>query len=108
MAVLYILQLRGDADDIAARVAAVDDDAWRILHEHGFVGETLGRTDDGIIIAEVWESPEGHDDGLAHPVVAAEFEEVARRQTGVVGLPDRRLLRIRQTQAGPVAPPETL
>jgi len=76
VALLYILRLCGDADEVAARVAAVSDEAWRVMQEHGFVGETLGRMDDGIVIAEVWESADGHRAGLGHPVVVAEFERV--------------------------------
>jgi hypothetical protein len=76
MANLYVLRIAGDADDIAARVAGVSEEAWAIIADHGFVGETLGRTPDGVVVAEVWESDQGFRDALAHPVVAAEFERV--------------------------------
>jgi len=85
MTVLYILRLDGDADEIAAKVADVSDEAWSILADHGFVGETLGRTDEGVVIAEVWKSPDGYRDGIAHPVVQSEFARVAMPQVHVQG-----------------------
>jgi hypothetical protein len=73
---LYILRIAGDADEIAAKVNDVGDAAWEIINASGFVGETLGRTETGVVVAEVWESDEGFQQAMAHPVVAAEFARV--------------------------------
>jgi hypothetical protein len=85
MSVLYVLRIAGDANEIAAKVADVSEEAWAIIREHGFVGETLGRTADGVIVSEVWETDQGYRDALAHPTVAAEFARVALPPVEVEG-----------------------
>lgn len=76
MSVLYTLRIAGDPDEILTKVSSLSEEAWDIVKEHGFVGETIGRTDEGILIAEVWESHEGFQAGMGDPVVVAEFERL--------------------------------
>jgi hypothetical protein len=85
VAVLYTLKLRGDPREILEKVSSVSDEVWEIVTGHGFVGETVGRTDDGVVIAEVWETHEGFQAGMSHPEVAAEFQRLAMPAPEVSG-----------------------
>jgi hypothetical protein len=83
--VLYTLSIAGDPDDIVSKVERLSDEAWGIVADHGFIGETIGRTQDGVVIAEVWESHAGFQTGMSHPTVAAEFARLALPEPRVDG-----------------------
>jgi steroid delta-isomerase-like uncharacterized protein len=60
MAVLSVMSIQGNPDDLVARMeATLDPVAARKAPQYGAISSTVVRTDDGIKILNLWETEEG-------------------------------------------------
>jgi len=78
---LTIMELKGDPDALlAAKQEHVDPVSRAKAAAHGGVSHAVARTDDGLLIVNVWESEEGSEAMFADPEVQAGIGRV--RETG--------------------------
>jgi len=81
MAVLSVMSIQGNPDDLLARMeATLDPVAARKAPQYGGISSTVVRTDDGIKILNLWETEEGRhrmadDPDVQDAVRAAGFPE---------------------------------
>ena len=60
MAILTMFEVHGDPDEIFAKQQeAVMPRARELAPEHGGISNTIVKTEDGVMIVNVWESEEG-------------------------------------------------
>jgi steroid delta-isomerase-like uncharacterized protein len=76
MAVLSVMAIQGDADELVARMEqTIDPVARRKAPKYGGISSTVVRTDDGIKIFNLWETDEGRhrmaDDPEMHEALRA-------------------------------------
>ena len=80
MAVVSMMRFAGDPDELFVKVRdQVDPVTGRLSPKHGGLGNIVARTDDGILVINLWESHEGRE-------AMAEEPEV-RQAVGSAGLP---------------------
>jgi len=81
MAVLSVMSIQGNPDELVARMeATLDPVAARKASQYGAISSTVVRTDDGIKILNLWETEEGRhrmadDPDVQDAVRAAGFPE---------------------------------
>ncbi len=79
MAVLSVMSIQGNPDDLLARMeATLDPVAARKAPQYGAISSTVVRTDDGIKILNLWETEEGRhrmadDPDVQDAIRAADF-----------------------------------
>jgi hypothetical protein len=80
MAVVTMMRFAGDPDELWAKVRdRVDPVTTRLSREHGRIANVVARTDDGIVVINLWETEEGRQ-------AMAEEPEV-QQAVGAAGLP---------------------
>jgi hypothetical protein len=57
--VVSILEFSGDPDELMSNMSAVEEVASRKAADYGGVSSTVCRTDDGIMIINMWSDTEG-------------------------------------------------
>jgi steroid delta-isomerase-like uncharacterized protein len=81
MAVLSVMSIQGNPDDLLARMeSTLDPVAARKAPQYGAISSTVVRTDDGIKILNLWETEEGRhrmadDPDVQDAIRAAKFPE---------------------------------
>jgi hypothetical protein len=70
MAVLSMMRMSGDPDDLAAKLREhVAPVVREVAPSHGGLGSITARTDDGIMIVNLWETEEGRHSMAEDPRV---------------------------------------
>jgi hypothetical protein len=70
MAVVSMMRMSGDPDELSAKVREHMRPVGRELApKHGGLGNIVARTDDGIIVINLWESEEGRHAMAEEPKV---------------------------------------
>jgi hypothetical protein len=60
MAVVSMMRMSGDPDELAARIAEhVKPVARRLAPQHGGLGTILARTEEGVLAINIWKSEAG-------------------------------------------------
>jgi hypothetical protein len=59
MAVLSIMKIQGDADELVQKLESIADVSERKARQYGGISTTVVRTDDGIKVFNLWEAEEG-------------------------------------------------
>jgi hypothetical protein len=59
VAVVSMMEFSGDPDELKAQMSNVDEVASRKAAEYGGVSSTVVRTDDGIMVINMWSDAEG-------------------------------------------------
>lgn len=57
--VVSILEFEGDPDELKERMSRIDDVAARKAVEYGGISSTVFRTDNGVMIINMWDNAEG-------------------------------------------------
>jgi hypothetical protein len=57
--VVSIMEFPGDPEELKSRMSAIDEVATRKASEYGGVSSTVVRTDDGVMIINMWDNAEG-------------------------------------------------
>ena len=77
MAVLAMVKLKGDPDQIlAAKTDHMDPVAEAPFRDYGHQSQIVARTDDDVIIFNLWDNPEGRDRANADPGMQAAREKI--------------------------------
>jgi hypothetical protein len=74
MAVVSIMEMQGDADEIIQKMESMADGAARKAKEYGGMASILARTDDGVMIINLWENDEGRHKMADDPEMRAQME----------------------------------
>jgi hypothetical protein len=74
MAVVSMMRFAGDADDLARRMKDVAEVIRPLAERHGALAHILARTNDGLLVVNLWETEEGRHTMAAEPEVRAALE----------------------------------
>jgi hypothetical protein len=70
MAVVSMMKMSGDSDELAAKLAEhVRPVGMELAPKHGGLGTIIARTDDGIMVINLWETEEGRHAMAEEPKV---------------------------------------
>ena len=76
MAVLSMMRISGDPEELVARMQeTIDPVARRKAPQYGGISSTVVRTDDGIMIVNMWETEEGRHQMADDPEVQDALRE---------------------------------
>ncbi len=76
MAVLSMMSIQGDADELVAKLQEkVAPVSTRKAPSYGGISSTVVRTDDGIMIVNMWETEEGRQKMAEDPEVRQALQE---------------------------------
>jgi len=59
IAVVSIMEFSSDPDELQAKMSNIDDVARRKASEYGGVSSTVVRTDDGVMVINMWSDEQG-------------------------------------------------
>jgi hypothetical protein len=77
MAVLAMVKLDGDPDRLlAAKRELMDPVAERVFGEHGHTWQVVARSDEGLLIFNLWQDAEGRDRANADPAMREAREKI--------------------------------
>jgi hypothetical protein len=95
MAILTMFEIHGDPDELMAKMDEhTEPKARRAAAENGGISNTVVKTDDGVMVVNLWESAEGmqrvaaeigpiaRDAGLSEQVGWRQFEVLRHRTPG--------------------------
>jgi hypothetical protein len=57
--VVSIMEFQGDPEELKSKMSGIDEVASRKAPEYGGVSSTVVRTDDGIMVINMWDSEDG-------------------------------------------------
>ena len=57
--VVSILEFQGDPDELRQRISGIDDVARRKAPQYGGISSTVVRTENGVMIINMWDNEEG-------------------------------------------------
>jgi hypothetical protein len=57
--VVSIMEFQGDPEELKSRMSAIDEVARRKASEYGGVSSTVVKTDNGVMVINMWDNPEG-------------------------------------------------
>ena len=78
MAVLAMVKLNGDPERLlAAKREFMDPVAQRVFSAHGHNWQVIARSEEGIVIFNLWDDGEGRDRANADPAMQAAREKIA-------------------------------
>ena len=66
---MTVIKLKGDTDTIIERMREMQPLMQRVGRENGAISHVSARTDDGVIIVNVWRDEAGSDAAAANPEV---------------------------------------
>jgi steroid delta-isomerase-like uncharacterized protein len=86
MAVLSVMKIEGDPDDLIARMqTAIDPIATRKGPQYGGISSTVVRLDDGIKIFNLWQTEEGRQQMAADPEIQSALKTAGFPEPKFVG-----------------------
>jgi quinol monooxygenase YgiN len=71
MMVMSIMRIEGDPDDLRERMTDLEKVVERIAPEMGGISSTVVRTDDGLMIVNLWKDEQARHKMAEHPEVQA-------------------------------------
>ena len=74
MAVVSIMELQGDADELVKQMEGTRELADRKAREYGGIASIVAKTDDGAMIINLWETEEGRHKMADDPEMRAQME----------------------------------
>jgi hypothetical protein len=69
MAVVSMMRMTGDPADLAQKLEGIRDVGRRLAPKHGGLGTIAAKTDDGILVINLWENEEGRHAMAEEPEV---------------------------------------
>jgi hypothetical protein len=85
MMVMSIMQIGGDPDDLIERMKEVEEIAGRIAPEVGGISSTVVRTEDGLMLVNLWKDEEGRHKMAEHPEIRAAIQRAGLPQPHATG-----------------------
>jgi hypothetical protein len=75
MAVLSIMAIPGDAEELVRKLESIAEVTERKAREYGGISTTVVRTDDGIKVFNLWETEEGRHQMADDPEIQQALRE---------------------------------
>ena len=69
MAVVSMMRISGDTDELAGKLEQIDSVARELAPKHGGLANIVARTDDGILVINLWEHDQGRHDMAEEPQI---------------------------------------
>jgi hypothetical protein len=69
MAVVSMMRISGDADELAGKLQGIDAVARELAPKHGGLGNIVARTNDGIIVINLWQHEAGRHSMAEEPQI---------------------------------------
>jgi hypothetical protein len=69
MAVVSMMRMSGDPSELAQKLEGIADVGRRLAPKHGGLGTIAAKTDDGILVINLWENEEGRHAMAEEPEV---------------------------------------
>jgi hypothetical protein len=69
MAVVSMMRMSGDTDELYSKMQSMMDVGREYAPKHGGLGTIVARTDDGILVINLWETDEGRHAMAEEPAV---------------------------------------
>ncbi len=69
MAVISMMRMSGDTDELAQKLQGIAEVGRRLAPKHGGLGTIAAKTDDGILVINLWENEEGRHAMAEEPEV---------------------------------------
>ena len=69
MAVISMMRMSGDTDELVQKLEGIRDVGRRLAPKHGGLGTIAAKTDDGILVINLWENEEGRHAMAEEPEV---------------------------------------
>jgi hypothetical protein len=69
MAVVSMMRIPGNADELAGKVGELDAIGAKLARKHGALASVVAKTDDGILVVNLWEHEEGRHAMAEEPEV---------------------------------------
>jgi hypothetical protein len=79
MQVLSMMKMQGDPDEILAKMQEVEEVAARKAPGYGAISNTVVKTDDGIMIINLWGDEEGRHKLADDPEIQAALQKIDMR-----------------------------
>jgi hypothetical protein len=79
VAVVSIMELKGDPDELIGQMEPTRELAERKAREYGGIASIVARTDDGAMIINLWETEEGRHQMADDPEMRAQMEKTGFR-----------------------------
>jgi hypothetical protein len=76
-AVLSMMRIPGDPDDLMSKMGGIDEVAQRKAREYGGISSTVCRTNDGILIVNLWADEEGRHKMGDDPEIRQALQDAA-------------------------------
>ncbi len=74
MAVISMMRMSGDTDELAQKLQGIAEVGRRLAPKHGGLGTIAAKTDDGILVINLWENEEGRHAMAEEPEVKEALE----------------------------------
>ena len=74
MAVISMMRMSGDTDELAQKLQGIGEVGRRLAPKHGGLGTIAAKTDDGILVINLWENEEGRHAMAEEPEVKEALE----------------------------------
>lgn len=74
MAVISMMRMSGDTDELARKLQGIGEVGRRLAPKHGGLGTIAAKTDDGILVINLWENEEGRHAMAEEPEVKEALE----------------------------------
>jgi hypothetical protein len=74
MAVISMMRMSGDTDELAQKLEGIREVGRRLAPKHGGLGTIAAKTDDGILVINLWENEEGRHAMAEEPEVKEALE----------------------------------
>jgi hypothetical protein len=75
MAVVSIMEIQGDAEELTRQMEGTRELADRKAREYGGIASIVAKTDDGAMIINLWETEEGRHKMADDPEMRAQMEK---------------------------------
>jgi hypothetical protein len=69
MPVISMMRMSGDTDELAQKLQGIAEIGRRLAPKHGGLGTITAKTDDGIVVINLWENDEGRHAMAEEPEV---------------------------------------
>jgi hypothetical protein len=69
MPVISMMRMSGDTDELAQKLQGVAEVGRRLAPKHGGLGTIAAKTDDGILVINLWDNEEGRHAMAEEPEV---------------------------------------
>jgi hypothetical protein len=74
VAVVSIMEMHGDANEIFGQMKQMEELAQRKAKEYGGIASIIARKDDGVMIINLWENEEGRHKMADDPEMRSQME----------------------------------